>query len=177
VNNLKDEFIKAIMKSLKIDNNPFIYATVDEFISHLKPTDYKAFMSELFGTQHSFLNGLDRIAKVAETFKPIVSDDTEARANELIALVYSMNATVFDNAKTSGRTFDDELRGTKFKNIEDDIVILNQVKPYTDFKQLVSKISCYATSLEQLQAFKRAIEFSQSYSGAIASCRVKELKI
>lgn len=174
MDDIKDEFIKAIMMSLKLNKNPFIYSTIDEYIAHLQPTDYKSFMSELFGVHHSYLNGLDRVAKVAETFKPVSIDETEAKANELIALVYSMNETVFENAKTSGRTFEDELKGTKFRNIDDEIVILNQVKPYTDYKQLVSKVSCYATSLEQLQAFKNAIKYAGSHIEIIEN--IKRIK-
>jgi len=84
VHKIKNEFIKAIMASLKIEENPFITSTIDSFIENIKPTDYKNFMKVLFGADHSYLNAMDRIAKVAaifDTSKKIVKstmDDTEA---------------------------------------------------------------------------------------------------
>jgi len=87
-----------------------------------------------------------------------------------------MNNAIFENAKMSGRTFEDELQGTKFLGLRDkDEAILNQVKPYCEYKQLISNINTYATSLEQLKAFKQAIEYTHSYSGAIECSRVSKM--
>ena len=164
MNNLKSEFIKAIMQSLKIDNNPFISATIEEYISHLHQTKYKSFMSKLFGTQHQYLNGLDRVAKVAEQFKPQTSiDEITLRAKQLIRWCENANSIVFDNSTKSGRTFEDELKGTKFTNLNDsDLAILNAVRPYCDHKQVTSKIRAYQTSEEAINAFKTAIKFTSN---------------
>ena len=172
VNDLKIEFINAIMMSLKIDSNPFIIATIDEFIAHIKPTEYKSFMTELFGTQHAYLNGLDRVAKVAEQFKPQVQENPhEAKAKELIQWCETANATVFDGAKKSGTTFDDEMNHTGFVrliNESETMAILNAVKPYCDFKQLIGNISCYQDSQVQLQAFIDALKYTPTDAIQIA---------
>lgn len=179
VSNLKDEFIKAIMISLKIDKNPFIYSTIDEFVSHITPTNYKEFMTELFGTQHAYLNGLDRIAKVAEQFKPQAKDSSlELKAKELIQWCESANSTVFDNATKSGRTFEDELKGTSFARLamnDDEFRILNQVKPYCNYKQLIANIRSYQTSEEALKAFVRALIFTPTDAIQIANVTNKLL--
>jgi len=159
------------MQSLKIEKNPFIYATIDEYITHLKPTDYKAFMSELFGTQHQYLNGLERVAKVAEQFKPQEEENLiEYEAKELIRWCETSNATIFDNAKASGRTFDDELKGTKFPNVSNtDKAIFNAVKTYCDYKQLIGNIRTYQDGNIQLQAFIDALKFTPSDAIQIAN--------
>lgn len=130
-------------------------------LKDMKDEDFKQAIKRLL--QERVFATFPKPAEILElsAIKKVVSaeiDDTEIRANELITLVYSMNATVFENAKASGRTFEDELRGTIFRNIEDDIAILNNVKPYCEYKQLVNNISCYQTSKEQLKAFKDAIK-------------------
>ena len=175
--NLRNELIKTIIKSLKIDDNPFNVITIQDMIENISDDNLQEYYQALFGNEHSYLNGLDRVAKVAEQFKPQQKTDlTEIKAKELIEFVHSMNHTIFENAKMSGRTFEDELKGTKFLGLRDkDKAILNQVKPYCEYKQLISNISRYSTSLEQLNAFKNAIEYSNSYSGAIECNKVKKL--
>ncbi len=82
----------------------------------------------------------------------------ELKAEELIKLAIGMNNAVFDNAKVSGRTFEDELKGTIFKGIaEEDIAILSNVKRHMGLKNLVSNINIGWNGSEQLQAFKNAI--------------------
>jgi len=176
VNELKNEFIRAIMISLKIENNPFIVSTIDEYVKDIKPTEYKNFMSELFGTQHSYLNGLDRVSKVAEKFKPIIVDDIEAKAIELIELVYSMYNTVFENAKMSGRTFEDELKGTKFLNIDvEDIAIISTIKQHYGLKSIIANIGIGWNGKEQINAFKSAIKLSGSNGYAIENKKVMNM--
>lgn len=176
MNNLsRNELIKALVKGLKLDDNIFNYQAVAEEIETVQEKDfmdfYKATMAE-----NTYGNGLQAIMKTAEQFKPQQTDLTEVKAKELIEMCYGINDKVFEDAKMSGRTFDDQMAGTIFKGISDtDIAILNQVKPYTDHKQLFSNMSCYATGLEQLNAFKRAIEYSQSYTGAIECSRVSKM--
>jgi len=174
--NLRDNLMGSIIKELKITDNTFNKQIIKKNMSHIADDKLQMFYEALFGTQHAFLLGLDRVAKVAEQFKPLHVDHTEEKAKELIALVHSINNQVFEDAKNCGAPFVDLLKIVKFPNVnEDDIAILNQVKPYTDYKQLVAKISCYRTSLEQLTAFKNAIEYSNSYSGAIENATVKKM--
>lgn len=179
MNNIKDEFIKAIMTSLKIDKNPFIFSTIDEFISPIKPTEYKEFMGELFGTQHSFLNGMDRIAKVAEQFKPQQKDDSVTiKAKELILWCETVNSTVYDNSKKSGRTFENEMKGTKFPNLSSfDSTVLNSVNPFCNLSNLVVGIRTYQTSADALSAFKQALSVNENESLQITGDVMKRLRI
>ena len=123
----------------------------------MQPQQRKEFMKALFGTQHAYLNGIDRIAKVAESFKPIVIDETEAEAKRLIAGVEAMNTILFDEAHKRGVMFEDLVKQYKFENVTESMAILNNVKPYYDIKQLVINIRLYQTSVDAIQAFKSAI--------------------
>jgi len=171
VNNIKDEFIKAIMQSLKIDKNPFIYATIDEFISHLTPTDYKSFMTELFGTQHAYLNGLDRVAKVAEQFKPqTLVDEFEEKAKKLIELTHSMNNAVYQDHISTGKRFEDLLELVTFPELsEHDYAVLSNVAPHNNLKALIGNINTYTTTQTQLKAFIDALKFAPSDAIQIAN--------
>ncbi len=71
--NLRNELIKTIIKSLKIDDNPFNVITIQDMIKNINDNNLQEFYQALFGNEHSFLNGLDRVAKIAERFKPIDS--------------------------------------------------------------------------------------------------------
>jgi len=105
-----------------------------------------------------------------------IEDEATRKAKELISWCESANSVIYDNATKSGRTFEDELKGTKFVSLSDgDIAILNQVKPYTDHKQLIINIRAYRTSQEALNAFKRAVEYSSSYAGAIENATVRKM--
>ena len=176
--NLEDEFIKGIMISLKIESNPFITATIKDYVKDVQPHQRKEFMKALFGTQHTYLNGIDRISKVAEAFKPFVVDETEAEAKRLISGVEAMNTILFDEAHKSGAMFEDLVRDYKFENVTDrSMAILNNVKPYCDVKQLVINIRRYQTSKDAISAFKSAIkQANQNNNLAIAGNVRKMIK-
>jgi len=155
----KNELIKALVKELKLDDNIFTYQAVAEEVEFLCQSQLMDFFKAVMSAE-SFGNGMKAIIDIAKQFKPkeiAEVDRLEVEAKKLISLVHTMNATIFDNATKSGRTFIDELNGTKFKGIDSEIAILNQVKPYSDYKLLVGNISCYLTSLDQLNAFKKAL--------------------
>jgi len=167
--NLRNETIKAILTELKIDNSPFNIEVVKEFIAHIADAELKAFYMALFKDGAKIFNGLDRVAKIAETFKPVNIDLVIIKANKLIALVYSMNNAVFDSSKKSGRSFEDELKGTKFLNLEEnDLSIFDLVKPHCNLKILVTKISLYADGTAQINAFKEAINYFDKISSTDA---------
>jgi len=178
VNNLKDEFIKAIMLSLKIESNPFISATIDEFIAHIKPNEYKSFMTALFGSQHAYLNGIDRVAKVAETFKEVILevDEVELKAKELIDLVHSMDYTIeLKHAETS-IDYNTLLNDVKFPTLsKDDEAILNNVKPYCSYKLLISNIRAYQTTKDALNAFIQAVKQSEKSGSLEISSDVRKM--
>ncbi len=164
------------MQSLKIEKNPFIYATVDEYISHIKPTKYKLFMSELFGTQHQYLNGLDRVAKVAEQFKPVEMDHSRSKAEQLIKGVETMNTVLWNEAKELKRVFEDYVEMYEFKNVCDETKsILNNVAPYHDIGQLTINIRKYQTSADAITAFKNAIASISNRNTAIESPKVRKM--
>ena len=166
VNNLKDEFVKAIMQSLKIEKNPFIFSTIDEFIKDINSKDYKKFMADLFGKHHQYLNGIDRVAKVAETFKPteVKDNSLENEAKRLIALVYAINDQVYRDSQTYKIQFNDLIKKIKLEEMIEskDLSVLNQVKPHTNAKRLISEISNYQDGNIQLQAFIEALKYKGS---------------
>ena len=120
-----------------------------------------------------------KLSEVAEQFKPNIKDNSlELKAKELISFCETANKTVFDNSTKSGRTFEDEMRGTKFTNLNDaDLYVLNQVKPYCEHKQLVSNISRYQTSIDTLRAFTEALKYKPMDSNLISNIkRIKDEK-
>lgn len=174
--NLREQLINSTMDSLKIDKNPFNYATIEKFISHIVDEHLKDFYSKLFDASHQYLNGMDRISKVAESFKPIVKNNDETKAQYLIDLVYAMNTKVFDSARSSGRTFDDELKGTKFLSLSTkESNILSIVKPHINIKTLVANISNYDNGSTQMRVFKQAVNSSKNPNYGIESGLVKKM--
>lgn len=158
----RNELIKALVKGLKLDDNVFNYQSVAEEIEQIQEHQfmdfYKAVMKE-----DTFGNGLKAIMNTVEKFKPVVEDHLEAKANELIDLVHSMNNSVYQKHIESGVRFDDLLDDVKFPSVsEADMAILNNVAPHYDLKTLIAKINHYGTAKDALTAFKRAIEKTSS---------------
>ena len=180
--NLRNETIKAILTELKIDNSPFNIEIVKEFIAHIADAELKAFYMALFKDGAKIFNGLDRVAKIAEAFKPTAKEDPiEKEAKELIQWCESANSTVFDSAKKSGLSFEDELKRTGFKrllNNNNDLAVLNAVKPYCEYKRLIGNIRTYQDTKVQIQAFMEAIKFHRRYTAnAIENKTVNKLRI
>lgn len=171
---LKKEFVRAIMISLKIEDNPFIIATIDEFTAHIQPTQFKYFLTALFGEQHQYLNGIDRVAKVAEQFKPqiVVTDEVETKAKELISACETMNTILCTEAHGKNMSFDDYIVTHNFNNICDETkAILNSVKPYKSYVQLIKCIRQFQDSQVAINAFKDAIKYSEKEPLAINSVK------
>ncbi len=134
---------------------------IKEKINHISDDKLQDFYGKLFDASHQYLNGIDRVAKVAETFKEVILevDEIELKAKELIKIVEGMNNQVYRDSETMKKTFDDLLKIVLFPNIDkDDLVILANVAPYFDVKLLVKNISTYQTSVEQIKAFKNALK-------------------
>lgn len=99
-------------------------------------------------------------------------DQHEEKAKELISLVYAMNDTIYREHIKTGISFDRLLAAAKFPSVSDeDIAILNNVKPHYNLKSLIAGISQYANTAEQLQAFKNAI--TQSKRGLMIGNEIK----
>ena len=139
--NLRNELVNTIVKSLKIDNNPFNTATIQEMIKNISDNNLQEFYQALFGADHSYLNGLDRVAKVAEQFKPFVTDNVEQEAKELIELCEGLNTQIRKDAERMGEDFKKLVYSATFPTLDTDkIVVLNNVKPYRDFKELILNV-------------------------------------
>jgi len=169
MDNVRREFIIELLNTLKVPSGAFNVGTVSDEIQHIPDISLRAFYKALFGTDHSYLNGMDRIIKVAEQFKPQQVDLTEIKAKELIGIVESINTKIGNDAERMGEDFVKLVMGVKLRGLgDDDIAILNSVKPHTNHKLLIINIRGYQTSLDCLNAFKRAIEYSNSYCGSDA---------
>ena len=174
--NLRNELVNTIVKSLKIDNNPFNTATIQEMIKNISDNDLQSFYQALFGADHSYLNGLDRVAKVAEQFKPAINNNVEQEAKELIALCEGLNTQIGNDAKRMGEDFVKLVKSAKFPTLDNDkIVVLNNVKPYNDFRDLIIHIRHYQTAQDSLEAFKRAILYVDKSLTAIESKQVRQM--
>ncbi len=169
MDNIRKEFIKEVLETLKIPSGAFNIGTVALEIEHI--TNLRAFHKALFGTQHSYLNGMDRIIKVAEQFKPQDQvDEIELKAKQLIKLIHDMNYAIEkDHAKMS-IDFNILLKHVEFKDVnEEDLAILNSVKPCCNLKLLIAKDTSGWTSQEQLRAFVQALKQIDGGSLAIDS--------
>lgn len=159
MDNVRREFIIELLETLKVPAGAFNVGTVADEIQHIPDTSLRAFHKALFGTQHAYLSGMDRIIKVAEMFKPIEkTDEVEDNAKRLIGMVYAMSDNIYKKHSETSISFDILLQAASFPNVSDeDIAILNNVAPHFNHKRLIGNISTYQNSLEQLQAFKNAL--------------------
>lgn len=173
--NLRDELVKAIMANLKINQDPFTIGSIKKKLETIPDSKLQNFYDSLFGDEHSFLNGMDRVTKVAKQFQVQTVDKTEIKAKELISLVHTMNNVVFENSRASGRSFDEELKGTRFTNVTDRVIaVLDNVHPHYNHKKLIGNIRSYADSVAELVAFKRALQ-SVRNDNAIENKSVRKL--
>lgn len=159
MDDIRKEFIKEILETLKIPIGAFNVGTVSEEITHIPDNQLRAFHKALFGTDHSYLNGMDRIIKVAEQFKPQATGHEEEKAKELIELVKGMNESVYQEHMKTGVRFDDLLKAAKFETVPDETkAILKRVRPCYDLKALIAKNNTGWGTVEQLNAYKHAIK-------------------
>lgn len=173
---LRNELIKTIIAELKISNNPFNVETIKGYIAHISEGNLESFYSKLFTDGAGIFNGLDRVAKVAEQFKP-KDTKTELKAKELIELVEGINTSVSNTTIGKGIDFAKYVReNIRLTISEDDIAILDRVKPYINHKELIINIRRYPTAKDSLDAFIYAIKYNNiDTSNLIADKRVKKL--
>lgn len=176
MNNLsRNELIKALVKGLKLDDNIFNYQAVAEEVTHIKESKfvdfYKAAMSaEAYG------NGLKAIIDTADKFKPVVIDDVEQEAKELIELCEGLNTQIRKDAERMGEDFKKLVYSVKTPTLDTDkIVVLNNVKPYQDYRELIINIRHYQTAKDSLEAFKRAIMYIDRNITAIENKAVRKM--
>lgn len=174
--NLRNEIVKSIIATLKIADTPFNTETVREMIASIPDLSLKHFYKSLFGDQHVYLNGLDRVAKAAEQFKLVVTDNVEEEAKELIELCESLNTHIRKDAEAKGEDFKKLVYRAKFPTLDvDKIVILDNVRPHYSHKDLIINIRHYQTAKDALDAFKYAIRDIDKSLSAIESSRVQKM--
>ena len=96
----------------------------------------------------------------AEVLEPMI-DATTAEAKRLISACETMNTILFKECNNIGIPFEDYVIGYEFNNLQDSTkALLNAVKPYNNYKQLIINIRVGWTSFGQIEAFKRAIDYA-----------------
>lgn len=155
-------FIKSLISGLKIDvdGNPFEYQAVVDGAEYIKEADFMDFYNEA-RKRNTFGDGVKAIIETAEQFKPAdsTSSEVDIKAKELIELVAIMNRQIEkDHARTS-IDFNTLLANVNFPTLsKEDEAILSRVKPCYDLKQLIAKNTNGWGSVEQLNAYKQAIQ-------------------
>jgi len=169
--NLRTELIKSTLSSLKIDNNPFNQQIIRDKIAHIKDADLQDFYGKLFGNEHDYLNGMDRVAKVAEQFESEIDESMKLEARRLIDLVREINHKVFMDSEKMSRTFSDLVNYLTLSEMisESDLAILSTVKPHRNAKVLISEINTFQDGNIQLQAFIDALKYAPSDAIQIAN--------
>lgn len=100
----------------------------------------------------------------------VVTDEVETKAKELISACETMNTILCTEAHGKNMSFDDYIVTHNFNNICDETkAILNSVKPYCGYVQLIKSIRQYQDSQVQLRAFMQAIKYSEKEPLAINS--------
>ena len=157
MNPKRRELINALISGLNIQEDVYAIETVKEKTIFISEHEYLDFYQAVM-TEKTFGNGVKAVIDVAERFKPVETDDIKIQAEELITLVRTMNDSVYQEHIKSGVRFGDLLNLVTFPSVsDDDMTILNSVKPHYNLKLLVLGVNHYATSLECLEAFKQAI--------------------
>lgn len=176
MNNLsRNELIKALVKGLKLDDNIFNYQAVAEEIELIKECDFVDFYKDVM-RENTYGNGLQAIMKVADQFKPVITDKVEKEAKELIELCEGLNTQIRKDAERMGEDFVKLVRSAKFPTLDNDkIIVLNNVKPYNDFRDLIIHIRHYQTAQDSLGAFMYAIKYIDKTLTAIESKAVRKM--
>ena len=99
----------------------------------------------------------------------LIEDKITQKAKWLIDACEKMNTILCTDAHAKNMTMDDYIRDYEFTNIsEESKVILSNVKPYYDIKQLIVCINHFQDSQVQLKAFVGAIKQSETNPLAIS---------
>ncbi len=163
----RNELIKALVKGLKLDDNIFNYQVVDEEVKNIRDHQFMDFYKATMGAE-SYGNGLKAIIDTAEKFKPVIIDDVEQEAKELIELCEGLNTQIGNDAKRMGEDFKKLVYAAKFPTLDTDkIAVLNSVKPHRDHRVLIINIRHYQTAKDSLEAFKSAIRYVDRSIGAV----------
>lgn len=142
MDNIRKEFIKEIMQTLKIEG-VFNSGTIADQIQHIPDTQLRSFHKALFGTNHSYLNGMDRIIKVAEQFNPKQDHDYEIKAKEILKKMHGINRRISDEAEARGEDYFKLLKAAKIKESFDlddlEVWVLNDIGG----RETISKVNYF----------------------------------
>ncbi len=165
MDDIRKSMIEEMMLTLKIPQGNFNFGTIADGIKHIPNQNLREFYKSVMVSE-SFGNGMKAIISVANLYKPKgldVENEIEKKAKILITGVEQMNSVLFDVCVKSGDNFEEYIRGFEFDNVsEESKHILNAVPPFNNLSNLVLGIRTYQTSLDTLNAFKRAIKFSET---------------
>ncbi len=175
--NLREELIKSVIASLKIDDNPFNSEIIREHIEDIEDDRLKAFYSKLFTPENRYLNGLDRVTKVAEAMKPIIVNKLDEEAKEIIELAEGMRSKVNSDFMMSMSEGDSKgfFMHAKFKLGERDNDIFNNISPYYYLNDFIYNLRKYDTSVELIRVVRDAIERVDNTVIAIESKDTKRI--
>lgn len=169
------ELTKALIKGLKLDDNIFNYEAVNDEVASIQEHKYMDFYKDVMAKE-SYGNGLKAIIDTAKQFKPVVIDNVEEEAKELIALCESLNTIIRRDAEAKGEDFKKLVYCAKFPTLDiDKIVILDNVLPHYSHKELIINIRHYQTAKDALDAFKYAIKNVDKSLASIESSRVQKM--
>ena len=164
MDNFRKSLIEELMLTLKIPQGNFNFGTIADELREITNERLKEFY-KLVMTSDSYGNGMKAIIQVAEQFKPKplepIIDATTAEAKRLISACETMNTILFKECNNIGIPFEDYVMNYEFNNLQDSTkALLNAVKPYNNYKQLIINIRVGWTSFGQIEAFKRAIDYA-----------------
>lgn len=155
--------ISEIKQKLGIEGGIYIDAEIEDAISHIDRSQYFEFFKSLSG-EYSFLKPMDRIAKVADKYRPAADNQNEAEAERLIEYCRAVNNSVFDDSQKYKTQFSDLIQKLKLQEMVSpmDYSILSNVKPYCNALDLIANINCFENSSVQLKAFVSALAYKDN---------------
>ena len=158
------ELINALIGGLGINKDAYAIDTLKEKTELLKESQYLDFYQEVM-KENSFGNGIKAVLNVLDRFCPApleqITDATTAEAKRLISACETMNTILFKECNNIGIPLEDYVMNYEFNNLQDSTkALLNAVKPYNNYKQLIINIRVGWTSFGQIEAFKRAIDYA-----------------
>ncbi len=176
----RNELIKAIIKGLKLDENPFAYQTIAESVESLSEDEYMDYYKKVLN-EDAYGNGMKAVIRIAKTYqyqkdesKRQLAYKTQSEAMKIESNVVSFASALYIKARQEERSQEDLLEEVLESITTDTRAIMNLVKPYYDFRQLIFNISNYANGEVRSLAFLDAYKSFKS-GNAIENNRVNKL--
>lgn len=130
-----------------------------EVLKEMTDEDFKDAIRQLLSER--VYPSFPKPAEILSLRKQVVvggDDEITKEAKRLIDLTRAMNESVYQEYIRTGIPFNDLLDRAKFTGVsQNDIAILDKVKPHYSHKLLVGRINHFQTTLEAISVFKKAI--------------------